>query len=60
MNDREVQIVLLKFAELKGGIVTDADFDALADTLEDALLCPPEEAKLEDALRVVEQMTERR
>ena len=60
MNDREVQIVLLKFAELKGGIVTDADFDALADTLEDTLLCSPEEAKLEDALRVVEQMTERR
>ena len=60
MNDQEVQIVLLKFAELKGGIVTDADFDALADTLEDALLCSPEEAKLEDALRVVEQITERR
>ena len=47
MNDREVQIVLLKFA-------------ALADTLEDTLLCSPEEAKLEDALRVVEQITERR
>lgn len=60
MNDREVQVVLLKFAELKGGIVTDADFDALADTLEDALLCPPDEAKLEDALRVVEQMAGRR
>ena len=60
MNDQEVQIVLLKFAELKGGIVTAADFDALADTLEDALLCPPEEARLEDALRVVEQMAERR
>ena len=60
MNDREVQIVLLKFSELKGGIVTDADFDALADTLEDTLLCSPEEAKLEDALRVVEQITERR
>jgi hypothetical protein len=60
VNDQEVQLVLLKFAELKGGIVTEADFDGLADTLEDALLCSPEEARLEDALRVVEQMTGRR
>ena len=60
MNDKEIQIVLLKFAELKGGIVTDGDFDALADTLEDALLCSPEEAKLEDALMVVEHMIGRR
>jgi hypothetical protein len=60
MTDQEMQIVLIKFAELKGGVVTDADFDALADTLEDTLLCSPGEAKLEDALRVVEQMTRRR